>query len=72
MDRGQVLRKGPEKGVLAVVPGCLWTLRDRFGPHQVVASQRKLVEELAHRVTEVLTAAGAFRDARERLTQALR
>ncbi len=72
MDRGQVLRKGPEKGVLAVVPGCLRTLRDRFGPHQVVASQRKLVEELAHRVTEVLTAAGAFRDARERLTQALR
>ena len=67
----QVLRKCPEIGVLASIPGRLGSVGDRLGARAIVAAQRELVEELAHGVLEFLAGTAARRDAGESRGQAL-
>src|SRR5262249_41461167 len=55
VDRGEVLGQGAKVGVLARIPGRLGPLRDRRRARAIAAPQRELVEELAHRVVEVLS-----------------
>ncbi len=71
VDRCQVLGQRPEVGIVAGIPGRLRPLRDGLQARAIVASQRKLVEELAHGVAEVLALANTPRHALQGLGEPL-
>jgi hypothetical protein len=61
-----------EVGVAAGISARLRSIGDRLCAGAVIAAQRELVEELAHRLAELLAGADPGRDACQSLAQALR
>lgn len=71
VNRRQVLGQRAEVGIVTGIPRQLRPLHDGLQATAIVASQRELVEELAHGVAEVLASADPPGDAREGLGKAL-
>ncbi len=69
VDGREMLGQGTKVGVLTRIPGGFRTLLDRRCPCAIVSAQRKLVEELAHDVAELLTFVDTPRQPGKRLAQ---